>query len=185
MTKKTLVWVVVFTVMAAFCSWHMFLARSNHFAEPRTADITELQTHPTQASVPDSRMKNREVDQAMQNADKLLERVTDVRRRIRDGQTQEDRDKRSRYKIERYQSLFESWSLASEQVTDSLQLLANRDKELAEIDNRMLDRQIPPHVAAKEKNERRLDALDKLSDIIGPEMSAKFGAWDNPPRSKK
>jgi hypothetical protein len=66
-----------------------------------------------------------------------------------------------------------------------LQLLASRDKELDDIDNKMLDGQTPPHVAAKAKNERRLEALNELSEIIGPEMSAKFGAWDNPPRSKK
>jgi hypothetical protein len=79
MTKRTLVWVL--TVISALLLGFLFLPRSSKSPEHRAVTITEQQTPSTQAGVSNSQIKNKEADQAEQNALELRQRVRDARRR--------------------------------------------------------------------------------------------------------
>ncbi len=187
MNKKTLGWVMLLLVLvsAAIFFRERLLSNSTKSLEQPVTAIVAQDTIATQPSGSSSVSRIKAEAELRRKTEELLDRIDATRRRLRDRASPEVHEKHAGYKVRRYEDLFRSWNLTEKSVTDSLQILIERDKKLVEIDNKMLDKKIARLDYVKAIKEYRLEAERKLSDIIGPELSVQFSIWDKPPSASQ
>ena len=186
MNRRTLGWVGLLLALVTACFCLRTLREPSNRGDVYAGTKTVPAPQPAQSSSSESRASEKEdaLNKAMSKAAAVLARSNEHRKSYRDRQSQDDRERQAKYKIERYERLLMSWNLDPEAIAEALKILAKRDTKLDEIDSKMLDKLLLPHIAARNKREERLDALKELSGILGVEMSAQFDAWDSQKNKK-